>query len=136
MIAVETIPENLHGAYVFASVKFIDNVGRWKLQLNSYRAGLLMFTDKVMLTDADLVVDDRLAAKKVRNPDYRLMWGFAGGRITEWEPPFASARRVNVLTRDPANVGEARFIYADTKMDVGKIKVFWGDSNGKAWVWV
>lgn len=135
-LEIVPIPKHAYGKHGVVSVKFIEDVGRWKIQLNSHRAGLFCFTDRVCLGAPKVVIDDGLLRKKIRDPGTNHMFIFIAGELTPYESgPGRDARRINVHTRAPKSREEAFFQYLDTgKMIPESVSFFFGDENGKAWI--
>jgi hypothetical protein len=133
-ITIEPIPERVHGEYAVISVKFIDDQGRWKVQLRSHRAGVFLFTDRVHLSYATVVVDDSLVRKKIRDPDSGHMFIFMGGRLALYDGVPGSAHRINVATRTPQSPKDVYFKYVDSGEPVVAFEHFYGDEQGRAWV--
>jgi DNA-binding cell septation regulator SpoVG len=133
-IKVIPVSDDAFGEYAVVSVKFVDGVGRWKVQLNSHRTGLFCFTDRVHLTYATVIVDEKLVQKKIREPDSGHMFIFMGGRLARYDGVPGAAHRINVATRQPKSMKDAYFKYVANDEPVWAFEDFYGDEQGRAWV--
>ena len=135
-LQIQPIPEDAIGKRAVASVKFIDGTGRWKIQLRHHLTGLFVFTSHVYLKNAEVIVDEGLVRKKIKDPESGHMFIFMAGDLADdlWTPP-NYAERINVATREPKTIEDAHFVTLPDRKPLPDFAHFLGDANGHAWVW-